>query len=115
MKQKNIVTCILLSFVTCGIYGIIWFINLTDDAARLNNDNSFSGGTAFLYTLITCGIYGIYWNYKMGKELYEAKLKKNMIATDQSVLYLILSLLGLGIVNYCLMQNEINELLQKEA
>ena len=51
----------------------------------------------------------------MGKEIYNAKLTRNMPASDQSVLYLVLSLLGLGIVNYCLMQNELNELAKVSA
>lgn len=110
MRERNIVTCILLSIVTCGIYGIIWFIQLTDDAARANNNPNFSGGTAFLLTLVTCGIYTFYWNYKMGKEIYNAKVTRGLPGSDQSVLYLILSILGLGIVNYCLMQSELNEL-----
>ena len=104
LKKRDLVTTIILSFVTCGIYGIIWFIGLTDDAAKLNNDPEFTGGKAFLFSLLTCGIYSIYWNYKMGKTLYEAKQKRNIASTDQSVLYLILCLFGLGIVNYCLMQ-----------
>ena len=45
----------------------------------------------------------------MGKSLYEGKTKRGLHASDNSVLYLILGLFGLGIVNYCLMQNEINE------
>lgn len=110
IKQKNIVVCILLSLITCGIYGIIWFISMTDDAAYANDNHEFSGGKAFLFTLITCGIYGIYWNYKMGKELCSAKTKKGLPANDNSVLYLILSILGLGIVNYCLIQSDLNEL-----
>lgn len=110
MKDRNIVVCVLLSIFTCGIYGIIWFVSLTNDAARANNDTNFSGGKAVLFTLLTCGIYSIYWNYKMGKEIYEAKCARNMQASDQSILYLVLVLVGLGIVNYCLMQNELNEL-----
>ena len=109
VKNKNIVVCILLSIITCGIYGIIWFINMTDDAAYVNDDHELSGGKAFLFTLITCRIYGLYWNYKMGKELYEAKCKKGMNASDNSVLYLILAVLGLGIVNYCLIQSDLND------
>lgn len=115
MRERNIVTCILLTIVTCGIYGIVWFIGLTDDAARANNNPNFSGGTAFLLTLVTCGIYSIYWNYKMGKEIYNAKVTRNVAGSDQSVLYLVLSLLGLGIVNYCLMQNELNDLAKVSA
>lgn len=109
LKEKNIAVAVILSLVTCGIYGIIWYINLTDDAAYINEDRSFSGGKAFLFTLITCGIYGIYWNYKMGKTLYEGKTKRGLQASDNSVLYLVLGLFGLGIVNWCLMQNDINQ------
>lgn len=65
---------------------------------------------AFLFTLVTCGIYTFYWNYKMGKELYEAKTKKGLQASDNSILYLILSIIGLGIVNYCLIQSDLNDL-----
>ncbi len=110
MEKKNIATCVILSIITCGIYGIFWFINLTDSAARVNDDVDFSGGKAFLFTIITCGLYSIYWNYKMGKEIYEAKIKNDIPASDQSVLYIILGLFGFQIVNYCLMQNDLNSL-----
>lgn len=33
-----------------------------------------------------------------------------MSATDNSILYLILGIFGLGLVNYCLMQSEINDI-----
>lgn len=46
----------------------------------------------------------------MGKELYEAKTKKGLQASDNSILYLILSIIGLGIVNYCLIQSDLNDL-----
>jgi len=108
VKERNIVTQILFSIITCGIYGIYWFITLTDDAARANNDLEFTGVKAFIFTLLTCGIYGIYWNYKMGKEMYEANQKFGINTSDNSILYLILSIFGLSIVTYCLVQNELN-------
>lgn len=104
IRERNIVTNILLSIFTCGIYGIVWFITLTDDAGIASEDSSMSGGMAFLLTIVTCGIYGIYWNYKMGKAIYAAKEKHNLSGSDNSILYLILGIFGLGIVNYCLMQ-----------
>ena len=113
MKQeKNIVTNVILSIVTCGIYAIIWFIQLNDDAKEYSNDASMpTGGVAFLLTLVTCGIYGVYWAYKMGKALQKAKIDNGMTnAADNSVMYLVLELIGLGIVDYCLMQNELNEI-----
>jgi len=110
IKEKSIATNIILTLLTCGIYGIIWFISITDDVATVSGDNSISGGIAFLLSLVTCGIYSIYWSYQMGKKLYETKLNKSGNARDNSVLYLVLNILGLGIVNYCLIQSELNEM-----
>ena len=108
IKERNIVVSILLSIITCGIYGIYWFITLTDDAAKVNEDPDFTGVKALIFTLLTCGIYGIYWNYKIGKEMYEGNQKRGINSSDNSVLYLILSIFGLSIVTYCLVQNELN-------
>ena len=108
IKERNIVVSILLSIITCGIYGIYWFITLTDDVSRANEDPEFTGIKAFLFTILTCGIYGIYWNYKIGKEIYEANQKRGITAKDNSVMFLILSIFGLSIITYCLVQDELN-------
>lgn len=111
VQVRSIVTCIILSIVTCGIYGIFWFISLTDDTRTLsNNFTGASGGTAFVYTLITCGIYGFYWAYKQGERIDTARRAKGLAPANQGVVYLILTIFGLGIVAYALMQNEINNL-----
>lgn len=108
IQKRNIVTCILLSIFTCGIYGIFWFISITDDTRVVSEDTRLSGGMAFLFTIITCGIYGFYWAYLMGKAIMQAKSKNNLPAEDNSILFLILQIFGLGIVNYCLIQNDLN-------
>ena len=111
IRERSIVTCILLSLVTCGIYGIIWFVSITDDMKIASGDQSLpSGGMAFLLTLVTCGIYGFFWAWKMGKANTMAKNSRGLPAEDSSVLYLILQVLGLGIVVYCLVQNDLNEM-----
>lgn len=48
IKKRDIVTSIILSFVTCGIYAIIWFISLTDDVGQVSGDERLSGGKCFL-------------------------------------------------------------------
>ena len=107
--KRNIVTCILLSIVTCGIYGIIWFISLTDDVRAVSGDARLSGGKAFLFTLITCGIYGLYWYYKMGENVDAINANRGNASSNSGILYLVIGLFGLGIVNYCLMQDAINK------
>lgn len=110
MKRRDPVVAIILSIVTCGIYALYWFVCMTNDSNELADDpNATSGGMALLLGIVTCGIYLIYWNYKMGKKMYEIQLKNNVPATDNSILYLILSIFGLSIVNYFLIQSEINK------
>lgn len=110
VKEKNIATCVILSIVTCGIYGIIWFVNLHDDVNTLSGDFKTSGGMAFLLGIVTCGIYMLYWMYNQGSRIDNIKASRGIPSNNSGVLYLILSILGLGIVSYCLMQNEINHL-----
>lgn len=109
IKEKSIALCIILSIVTCGIYGIYWFVCLTNDVNYVSGEEGTSGGLAFLFTLITCGIYGLYWAYKMGDKLDIAKQKRGIPASNGGILYLILFMFG-GIIAYALIQNELNKL-----
>lgn len=109
IKERSILTSILLSIITCGIYGIYWFIVMTDDANFISDEKNASGALAFVFSLLTCGIYFLYWSFKMGEKLYKAGKKYNKPIGDNSILYLILPLFGLGIVNYCLIQNDLNK------
>lgn len=111
VKEKNIALCIILSIVTCGIYGIYWFVTLTDDTNTISGEAGTSGIVAFLLTAITGGIYGLYWAYKRGEMIDKAHQNRGEAASNGGVLYLILFIFG-GIIAYALIQNEINKFAQ---
>ena len=110
MEKRNIAVNIILTIVTCGIYGLVWFVQMTDDAANASDDHSMSGGVALLLSIVTCSIYRIYWAYKMGKLLAQAGEDKGVNIADNSILYLILEIIGIDIVNCCLIQSDLNRL-----
>lgn len=115
IQQKNIALCIILSLVTCGIYGLIWFIKLTDDTNTVTPPNPAgkpytSGGIALLLMIVTCNVYGLYWAYKQGEKLDNAKAARGMATSSQGVIYLILELFGLGVVAWAMMQSQLNEM-----
>ena len=94
MKQRSVGIAILLSIITCGIYGIYWLIMLNDETNYVSGhqQDGTSGGVVFL--------------------LNEAKMQRGiMIDTSASVIYLVLSIFGLSIVAYALMQSELNKML----
>lgn len=112
MEKRSVVTCIILTLITCGIYGIYWFIKLTDDSKQLAGDTgSASGGMAFLFTLVTCGIYSLFWAYKRGENIDQAKSMRGMQSGSNAIIYLLLCIFGLGIIAYALMQDEINKMI----
>lgn len=108
VKEKNIALCIILSLVTCGLYGLYWFVTLTDDTNTIAGEPGTSGVMAVILTVVTCGIYGLYWAYKCGEKIDKAHQNRGEAAGNGGVLYLILFIFG-GIIAYALIQNEINK------
>ena len=87
-------------------------IKMTDETNNVSGEpNATSGAMAFLLSLVTCGIYGFYWIYKQGERLNNAKMQRGYPSSNLSVIYLLLTIFGLGIVAFCLMQNELNEII----
>ena len=114
VQKRDIVVAIVLTVVTCGIYGLYWFIVMTDDVKAASGDASFtSGGMSLLLTILTCGIYGIYWAYKMGELMKVAQESNGLPVKDNSILYLILEIIGLSIVVYILVQSDLNAIADK--
>ena len=38
IERRNIAVCIVLTLVTCGIYGIYWIVCLTNDVNTVSGD-----------------------------------------------------------------------------
>lgn len=105
LENRNIVKCILLSIITCGIYTIIWGIKIARDAVKVKDVND--DGLVEILLVLFLPFIGFF--------LAERKLNEGCQACgiehkDNSVLYLVLGLLGLGIVDYCLMQSDLNKI-----
>ena len=104
-KSRNIVTAIILTIVTCGIYGIYWSIMLAREAVSVKDPSD----NALLEIIL------IIFLPFLGFFLTEQKLAsgcadKGIPHKDNSVIYLVLGLVGLGIVNFCMLQNDLNKL-----
>lgn len=110
ITQRNIALSIILTLITCGIYGIYWFIVLTNEVGRLSGDPDFTGLKHFLLSIVTCGIWSLVWAYQIGKHVAEAQRQRGMMYSDNSVIYLVLGLFGFGIVTYALVQNDVNKM-----
>jgi len=106
IAPRSIAVAVILSIVTCGLYGIYWMIKINDEINELAGETSAASGVmVFVLTLITCGIYGLYWMFKMGERC--DKIKGN--SGSSGILFLILAIFGFSIISYCLMQDAVNK------
>lgn len=111
MKKRNAALNLILCFFTCGIWTYVWIYEILNDLQYHLPDEDINAAKEIIFTLLTCGLYGIYLYYKMGKLVYEASERKEGNLKDNSILYLILSILGFGLINYIIIQTDLNKLL----
>ena len=107
-EEKNIAVCIILAIVTCSIYMWFWMYSMVKKIRMLANDTSDMVGEYLLLMLVP--YYNVYWVYTRGKKISEEAARRGIQISDNSVLYLILNLLGLSIVSYAMIQNDLNKL-----
>lgn len=107
IQTRSVVTCVLLTIVTCGIYGIYWTYCIINDTYTLTNVDGSAGMDTFLIYL-TCGLYGLYIWYKIGNLLAAYRADRGLSEQNNAILYLVLALLGLLIVDLCIIQSELN-------
>lgn len=110
IKQRNIPMCIFLTIITCGIYGLYWFVCLTDDVSTIfGNEYDTPGGIALVFDLITCGIYGYFWCYHIGQDIDRYNFNIKHQSTYNRYFFIALSFFWLDAITYAIAQNAINE------
>jgi Domain of unknown function (DUF4234) len=95
--------------VTCGIYGLYWqYMQFRTLNAWLGREEH-SFVTYLLLTFVTCGIYGIYYEYRFAQTVCEVQRARGMkVDENLPILAIVLAVLGVGLVTWCIEQNEIN-------
>lgn len=111
MMKRDMSVSVVLTIITCGIYGLYWFMCLHKDTQKLSGKVSCSAGIALLLRFLTCNIYGLIWVYQRGKLIQKAYQKRGHDQFEYSELYLLFSFLGLEVVAYALIQKELNRII----
>lgn len=111
IRQRNIAIYIILSVLTCGIYNLIWIYELAEDINIIDVDTASktSGIMVVLYSILTCGIYFWYWLYRSGDRLDRIRYNNGRNSANLGLIYVILGILGLGLISEILIQVELNE------
>ena len=89
IKNRNIVTCIILTVITCGIYGIYWAVMLAKEAVSVKDPAD--SGVLEIVLMLFLPFLGF---FLAEKKLAEGCAAKGIAHEDRSIIYLILGLVG---------------------
>ncbi len=110
IKERSIPLCIILSFVTCGIYTLYWIYCLNDEVSwTAGEESQTSSAMVVILSLVTCNIYTWYWLYKKGEQIAAVKENNGQSGSSEAILYLILGIFGLSLISLALMQDSVNK------
>ena len=111
IKKRSVALAILFSIITCGLYAIYWQVSMVNSVNAVSKKENAKGGVVvFLFGLITCSIYWLYWIFKAGDVIDAAKTAKGIPTSNRGLVYLLLSIFGLGLVAFAIMQSDLNSL-----
>lgn len=111
LTNRSVATVIILTIVTCGIYGLYW-LWVTCDA--LYKEAEGQGSTmqpivTFLLCFFLADIGYLIFGMNVDADLNAIKAKRGIPTTDNKVLYMILGFI-IPIVLIGMVQNEINQI-----
>lgn len=114
--RRNIGVGILLTFITFGIYGLVWqYKQMKIINAWLGSDQ-FSFWKWFFLTIVTCGIYEVYEEYKMGEAINTIQYNNNFSVTSHlPIICLLLTLFGMGLITTAIQQHHINKFYDRHS
>lgn len=108
INKRSIGICILLSIITCGIYGIYWMYLLVKNTRSIQKNTDKCTGE--MLCLIFVPFYSLYWWYTRGEKVRQGFAEHDYNATGGGVVYLVLAIFGLSIVSMAIMQSDFNSL-----
>ncbi len=95
--NRSIIVYILLSIITCGIYGYYFIYKLAKDVNQMcSGDGDHVGGLLayILLSFVTCGLYSFYWLYKIQNRLHTTAYRYGVAVPESGTTVLVWLLVG---------------------
>ena len=108
MKERSLVAYYLFSFLTLGIYALIFWGKYTKDVNDLcegDGKKTMKFKYVVLLSIITVGIFGLVWRCKLANRLQENAERYDLKFSEGGALVVIFSIFGLVLGDFILIKN----------
>ena len=108
--ERDVVKYIILSIVTCGIWGLVWVYQVGTDIAMLRGDDKPSVVVDLVLSFVSCGLWGFVCAYRWPEYLNEELARRGRtVDTNLPAMSLLMAFFGLHVVGLVLMQESLNK------
>ncbi|MBQ9384762.1 MAG: DUF4234 domain-containing protein [Ruminiclostridium sp.] len=108
--KRSIPVFILLSIVTCGIYLLVWYWQTMSELYRAGGKSLGNLEPVVQFILLFFYVGGVFFALNADDNLNAVREQRGLPRQDNKVLYLVLEILGFGLITCALVQNEMNKL-----
>ena len=110
LKERSVVGVIILTIVTCGIYGIYWTYDSISSMEQVSGHESSIGAVVILLLVLLFGPVGyLLFGMAADEQLNYIKTMRGGQAVDNKVMYMLLGFF-IPIVLIPIVQDEVNRL-----
>jgi hypothetical protein len=108
-EKREPVTVLLLSFVTCGIYGFYEIYKVSSELRDALGRQDINPTLDIVLGIVTCGLYFIYLAYRYPQLILELQDRVGLPRNDISLVSIILAVCGLSFISIFMIQTELNK------
>lgn len=95
IKERGMVSYIILSVLTLGIYHIVFWTKLSKDVNALcegDGKKTMKYVFCWLLNIVTVGIFGFVWKYKLAKRLQDNAARYDLRISESGALVVVLAI-----------------------
>ena len=114
--NRSPVMVLLLLILTCGLYYFYWVYVISKEVEEFTGHSDLPPIVDLILFILTGTLWGYVWDWRMGQKIARMQEMVGLPRNDESVLYLVLDVLGagpvagLGIVVPLLQQSRLNQI-----
>lgn len=107
--NKSVVTVIILTIVTCGIYSLVWYWKSMHELYNAGGKSLGNLNPEIQFILLFLYVGGVIFAINADDNINAVKQQRGLTAVDNKIIYVLLALV-FPIALIALVQNEMNQL-----
>lgn len=95
-EVRNPIVILVLTYVTCSIYALIWTWQVVKEVNSGLGRQEFNFATELVLSILTCGLWGLWFQWRLCHAVVELQRRWGVAVEFDPALLMVFSILGVG-------------------